>query len=60
MAKIEEKVFESELDTGLIRSTCFISMYNSMNKSKVMEGIHFSSAYWPDRRHKELMLLPVF
>lgn len=47
MAKIEEKVFENELDTGLIRSTCFISIYNSMNKSRVMEPIDFSYAYLP-------------
>lgn len=57
MAKIEEKLLENELDTGLIRSTCFISMYDSMNKSKVTESIDFSFAYLPDRRHKELILL---
>lgn len=39
---MEKKVFENELGTGLIRSTCFISMYNSMNKSKVMEATGFS------------------
>lgn len=53
MAKIEEIVFENELDTDLITSTCLISMYNSMKKSEVMEGVDFSSAYLPDRRHKE-------
>lgn len=41
MEKIEENVFENELDTGLITSTCFISVYNSMNKSKVVEAMHF-------------------
>lgn len=41
MAKIEEIVFENELDTDLITSTCLISMYNSMKKSEVMEGVLF-------------------
>lgn len=53
MAKLEEIVFENELDTGLIKSTRLSSMYSSMKKSKVMEGIDFSSVYLPDRRHKE-------
>lgn len=39
---LEEKVFENELGTGLIRSTCFISMYNSTKKNKVMEAMDFS------------------
>lgn len=39
---MEEKVFENKLDTGLIGSACFISMHNTMKKTKVMEAMEFS------------------
>lgn len=38
---MQENVFGNELCTGLIRSTCFILKYNSMNKNKVVEAMGF-------------------
>lgn len=40
--KLEETLSENELDTSLIRSACSISVYNSMNKTKVMKAMDLS------------------